>query len=916
MTKNRFPTFLRLLAIGLATISFPLAQAQSLDAFLENSILKIGVNAGSYGGAIVWFSGSNGANLVNTYDKGREIQQSFYAGSNNTAANQSPSWSPWPWNPIMVGDYADNVSPVLALHKSAGQIYVKTRPLLWDRNNQLSQSYMEQWISLHPTLPNVVAVDCRFTSFRDPNDEWGAPVLRDQELPALYFVSALNTIKAYTGNAPWTHGELATIPNSPSSGTFPWSFYDPTEPWTACVDANGSGVGVYTPIATTFLAGKSGSGVTTNPFDISTMYISPLGQYAFAADTVFTYRFYLIIGSLTGIREAVYTLRAATEAPPPPPTGLAAISANQQIKLIWNPAPNTTIYHVKRAARIGGPYTLIASVAATHFTDESLTNGIPYHYVVSSENSVGEGADSPPISATATVPILVPNAGFENPSTATFEYNPTGAQWAFDSASGISRNGSAFTSGNPSTPEGVQVAFLQGGGASVSTLLEGITPGAEYRLTFSAAQRAGYTGQTWNAMIDGSVIGSFAPPNTARNHVDYTATFTASATSSLLAFVGTNLNGGDNTVFIDNVRIAQIAEAPTITLLSDNFNTVGVGNTAFNDITSLAADQDGSLSPLSYAISSTGWDGYIQRGAGGRMLLAGYDFPTSGSAFTGQMFASLNHNFAAAANTLNARLQIKFNLNVTDSADPTNWGAIALGAYQNQSVNNAANKFSSLFRDNGQTQQFASGSEVGPGLFTFTDGDLITLLLSDSAGTGSAFDGNGSVARLYVNGDLKATFTDLDLDATDGFISFQANGTKANYDNLVITATSAVPDYDAWASSFTPPLSGAAADDDNDGLSNHEEYAFGLTPHSGTSINPINAQPAPSTGTISYTRREASLTKLNHSIWYSTDLAIWTEDTGAVEGTPALQGEVETVPVTLTGSLLTNPKLFIQVRAN
>ena len=254
------------------------AQAQAVDAFLENSTLKIGVNAGSYGGAIVWFSGSDGANLVNTFDKGREIQQSFYAGDSITAANQSPTWSPWSWNPIMVGDYAGNVSPVLALSKSAGQIYVKTQPLLWDRNNQLSQSYMEQWISLHPTMPNVVAVDCRFTSFRDANDAWGAPALRDQELPALYFVSTLNTIKAYTGNAPWTNGELATIPNSPSSGTFPWSFYDPTEPWTACVDANGSGVGVYTPIATRFLAGKYGAGVTTNPFDISTMYVAPLGQ--------------------------------------------------------------------------------------------------------------------------------------------------------------------------------------------------------------------------------------------------------------------------------------------------------------------------------------------------------------------------------------------------------------------------------------------------------------------------------------------------------------------------------------------------------------------------------------------------------------------------------------------------------------
>lgn len=535
-------------------------RAQSLDAFLENSTLKIGVNAGSYGGAIVWFSGSDGANLVNTYDKGREIQQSFYAGSSITAPNQSPNWSPWSWNPIMVGDYAYNVSPVLALSKSAGQIYVKTQPLLWDRNNQLSQSYMEQWISIHPTLPNVVAVDCRFTSFRDPNDAWGGPVLLDQELPAVYLVSALNSIKAYTGNAPWTNGELATIPNTPSSGTFPWSFYDPTEPWTACVDANGSGVGVYTPIATQFLAGKYGSGVTTNPFDVSTMYVSPLGKYAFEADTIFSYRFYLIIGDLQGIREAVYTLHDSTETPPPPPTGLTSVSGNQQIRLTWNPAPNATTYQVKRAPHIEGPYTVISSGAGTEFTDEDLTNGVSYNYVVSSENSLGVGAASPAVSAAAIMTILVPNAGFENPVIASYLYNPTGASWTFNEGSGLSRNLSAFTFANPAAPEGFQVAFLQGGGASISTQLEGLTPGAEYRLTFSAAQRAGYIGQTWNASIDGSVIGSFAPLGTETRYVNYAATFTASSENSLLSFTGTNLNGGDNTVFLDHVRISPVTD--------------------------------------------------------------------------------------------------------------------------------------------------------------------------------------------------------------------------------------------------------------------------------------------------------------------------------------------------------------------
>ena len=125
-----------------------------------------------------------------------------------------------------------------------------------------------------------------------------------------------------------------------------------------------------------------------------------------------------------------------------------------------------------------------------------------------------------------------------------------------------------------------------------------------------------------------------------------------------------------------------------------------------------------------------------------------------------------------------------------------------------------------------------------------------------------------------------------------------------------VTAT----DYDSWEIA-TGVTGGENDDDDFDGLSNFEEYAFGLNPTSGAEVNPIAVPLEKSTGTFSYTRRTQSLTSLSYSVWYSTDLSSWTEDTGAVEGTPAVSGEVETVPVTISNALLSNTKLFIQVRA-
>jgi autotransporter-associated beta strand protein len=141
--------------------------------------------------------------------------------------------------------------------------------------------------------------------------------------------------------------------------------------------------------------------------------------------------------------------------------------------------------------------------------------------------------------------------------------------------------------------------------------------------------------------------------------------------------------------------------------------------------------------------------------------------------------------------------------------------------------------------------------------------------------------------------------------------------TEAN-GSLLYTVTAT--DYEIWAGSSGYNLSqGPTGDDDGDGVTNHEEYAFGLIPNSGASVNPITALLDKSTKQFSYTRRKPSLgTNLTYSVWFSTDLSAWYEDTGATEAPPVPSGDNETVEVTLS-NLPGDPlpaKLFIQVRAN
>ena len=123
-------------------------------------------------------------------------------------------------------------------------------------------------------------------------------------------------------------------------------------------------------------------------------------------------------------------------------------------------------------------------------------------------------------------------------------------------------------------------------------------------------------------------------------------------------------------------------------------------------------------------------------------------------------------------------------------------------------------------------------------------------------------------------------------------------------------------DYNTWKSA-NGVTGGESDDDDHDGLSNREEYAFGLQPNNGSSCNPISVPLNRETGKFSYTRRVTSKSDLVYSVWFSGDLATWTMDSGASEGTPVQAGDVESVEVTLSplAGVPLPARLFVQVRA-
>ena len=105
-----------------------------------------------------------------------------------------------------------------------------------------------------------------------------------------------------------------------------------------------------------------------------------------------------------GIRSFKDGMSGASQTPSQPtqlsaPSGITAKSGRGQVTISWNASAGASTYNVKRSGTSGGPYALIASTAATTYSDEGLVSGT-YYYVVTSVGSYGESVNSMEVSAT------------------------------------------------------------------------------------------------------------------------------------------------------------------------------------------------------------------------------------------------------------------------------------------------------------------------------------------------------------------------------------------------------------------------------------------------------------------------------------------------------------------------------------
>ena len=251
----------------------------------QNDNVYIGVNAKANAKEVL----SSSVNLINIYDQGRQIQQSYYANVGGVSADTGEEMDAlglrdgdsgpasyqsvpddygmngyerglcitadskgyyWPYNPVQGGDCAENSAQIIDFKVTKNEIYVKTRAMDWAKGDFIdpakqrhfrgtvpggvtSKSYMENWYTIKS---GILFVKNRFIDWNGFENMESVPA-HSNELPATYVSHPLHNYVCYTGSYPWNLKEPLEYKTSLGS----WAVtshknYDPAEDWFAWVN--------------------------------------------------------------------------------------------------------------------------------------------------------------------------------------------------------------------------------------------------------------------------------------------------------------------------------------------------------------------------------------------------------------------------------------------------------------------------------------------------------------------------------------------------------------------------------------------------------------------------------------------------------------------------------------------------------
>ncbi|MBK8093095.1 MAG: hypothetical protein IPK32_14190 [Verrucomicrobiaceae bacterium] len=263
------------------------AHADERWHFLDNGKVRLGVNL-TAGGCIGWFSHAGSQeNVLDAYDAGRFLQQSFYGDVDGSDWNGRP----WRYNCVQGGSWRNQFSDCTVLETGPGMLKARTTPRHWATGAVLDECVMEQTLRLEGGLAYL-----RFHfAYRGTREH--AP--HHQELPALFVHSRYDTL-VITDKAQ----QLQRLQPGPKN-----EYHDLGEPWCAWVNGQTDvGIGMRIPHTRRITCYRVRNG---NKADCS--YLAPIQTMALKPGFESDYEVVLALGTVQQIRAVFAKLDAAEQ---------------------------------------------------------------------------------------------------------------------------------------------------------------------------------------------------------------------------------------------------------------------------------------------------------------------------------------------------------------------------------------------------------------------------------------------------------------------------------------------------------------------------------------------------------------------------------------------------------------------------
>ncbi len=274
--------------------------------YMENDRYIVGILL-EWGGTISYIEDKKDndpeiANLINRFDPGRLVQQSYYGvgdGPHYTAGIYNGNV--WNYNPVQGGNLTGVPSKLVdfSISEDGKTVYIKCRPQDWAQKSSLTPSYMENTYTL---LDTGVHVSNRFVDFFGVKHG-----KRHAELPAFYTISHLGVFHYYNGSKPWTGDAYTSLPNEPDWAGNNACYHNVakgnTETWAAWTNTAGYGIGLYVPGTEILLAGRHAYNGSKDPYNGATNYVAPLRTMEFFSFVPFEYEYVISTGTVEEMRE-------------------------------------------------------------------------------------------------------------------------------------------------------------------------------------------------------------------------------------------------------------------------------------------------------------------------------------------------------------------------------------------------------------------------------------------------------------------------------------------------------------------------------------------------------------------------------------------------------------------------------------